>query len=179
MIIIKRILIVIGILIALPLLVALFVKNNYTVEREVLINKPENVVFDYVKYLKNLDNYSKWAGLDPEMKKTYSGTDGTIGFVSAWDSEDKNVGEGEQEITGIIEGERIDFEIRFIEPFPSVAPAYIITEPVSESETMVKWGFKGYMNYPMNIIILFMDLEKAIGDDLQTGLNNLKVLLEK
>ena len=59
--ILKIILLVIAILIVIPLVVALFVAKEYAVERYVEINKPKSEVFDYVKYLKNQDNFSKWA----------------------------------------------------------------------------------------------------------------------
>jgi uncharacterized protein YndB with AHSA1/START domain len=144
----------------------------------VVINKPRQEVFDYVKYLKNQDNFSKWASMDPDMRTSYRGTDGSVGFVSAWESDDKNVGKGEQEITGIIEGQRIDYELRFIEPFESTSLAYMITEDVSDQHTKVRWGFTGRMNYPMNLMLLFMDFEKMIGDDFEHGLENLKAILE-
>ena len=117
--ILKIILLIIAIIIVIPLVVALFVAKEYAVERYVEINKPKSEVFDYVKYLKNQDNFSKWASMDPNMKKEFKGEDGTVGFISAWESTDKNVGKGEQEITGIVESERIDYELRFIEPFES------------------------------------------------------------
>jgi len=176
--ILNKILIALAILIAIPLIVALFVKKDYAVEREITINKPKQEVFDYVKLLKNQDNYSKWATMDPNMEKTYRGTDGTVGFVSAWESKVDSVGVGEQEIKRIVEGERIDFELRFIKPFEATEPAFMTTEAVSENKTNVEWGFSGHMEYPMNIMMLFMDFEKMIGDDLQTGLNNLKRELE-
>jgi uncharacterized protein YndB with AHSA1/START domain len=177
--ILKIILIVILILIAIPLLTALFVKKDYGVEREITINKPKQEVFDYVKYLKNQDQYSKWAMMDPDMKKTYRGTDGTVGFVSAWESNKKDVGTGEQEIKKITEGERLDFELRFIKPFEATESAYMVTEPVSENQTKVRWGFSGHMNYPTNLVMLFMNFDKMIGDDLATGLQRLKTVLEK
>jgi hypothetical protein len=177
--ILKKITMVILGLIALLLIVALFVKKEYAVVREVTINKPRQVVFDYVKYLKNQDNYSVWAKLDPNMKKDYSGTDGTLGFVSAWESNVKDVGSGEQEITKITDGERLDMELRFLKPFKSTDFAYIITENVSDNQTKVMWGFTGKMPYPMNIMLLCMNMDKMLGNELQTGLNNLKSTLEK
>ena len=177
--ILKNFLIALAVLIAIPLIVALFVKKDYAVEREITINKPKQEVFNYIKLLKNQDNYSKWATMDPNMKKSYRGTDGTVGFVSAWESKIDSVGVGEQEIKKIVEGERVDFELRFIKPFEATEPAFMTTEAISENQTKVKWGFSGHMNYPMNLMMLFMDFEKMIGDDLQTGLNNLKTVLEK
>jgi hypothetical protein len=33
--------------------------------------------------------------MDPNAKMEYKGTDGTVGFISAWDSKIKYVGKGE------------------------------------------------------------------------------------
>ncbi|MNR45259.1 hypothetical protein D3C85_1640860 [compost metagenome] len=99
--------------------------------------------------------------------------------MAAWDSKNKEVGKGEQEISKITEGERIDMKLRFIEPFESNDDAYMITESVSETQTKVKWGFKGRMKYPMNLMLLCMDMEGMLGKDLQKGLDDLKVILEK
>jgi hypothetical protein len=166
-------------IIALFLLVAAFVKKDYAVVREITINKTNQEVFEYIKYLKNQDNYSKWAMMDPAMVKTYRGTDATVGFVSAWESQKDEVGTGEQEIKNITEGERMDFELRFIKPFEATEHAYMTTTSLSENETKVTWGFDGHMNYPMNMMLVFMDFDKMIGDDLATGLTNLKAVLEK
>jgi uncharacterized protein YndB with AHSA1/START domain len=177
--ILKRVLLVIAIIIAIPLIVALFVKKDYAVEREIIINKPKQEVFDYIKQLKNQDNYAKWNMMDPAMKRTYTGTDGTVGFIAGWDSENPDVGKGEQEIKQITEGEKIDFELRFKKPFEATNAAYMTTEAVGEGQTKVKWGFNGHMPYPMNFMCVFMNMDEMIGADFSTGLTNLKTILEK
>ncbi|SDY06992.1 SRPBCC family protein [Flavobacterium degerlachei] len=177
--IIKAILFSILGIIALALILALFMPKEYSVEREVIINQPKDSVFNYVKHLKNQDNFSVWAKTDPNMKKTFTGVDGTVGAISAWESTDENVGVGEQEIIKITEGDRIDFELRFKSPFESTADAYMSTEAISATETTVKWGFNGVMDYPMNLMLPFLQMDKVIGNDLQTGLDNLKMILEK
>jgi uncharacterized protein YndB with AHSA1/START domain len=169
---------IIGI-IALALVTAALVKKEYAVEREIVINKPKADVFAYILALKNQDNFSVWAMRDPNMKKEFKGTDGTVGFVSAWDSQNEHVGKGEQEIKKITPGERIDYELRFIKPFEATDYAYMSTEAVTENQTKVKWGFNGKMPYPMNLMLLFMDMDKMLGKDLEAGLNNLKGILEK
>ncbi|MFZ4400387.1 MAG: SRPBCC family protein [Bacteroidales bacterium] len=166
-------------LIAILLILALFVKQDYSLEREIKILKSKHEVFDYIKYLKNQDNYSKWATMDPEMEKKYIGTDATIGFVSAWESKKKDVGQGEQEIIKIREDERIDFEIRFIKPFKSIAAAYMTTETITDKQTTVKWGFKSKFKYPMNLMLLFMKMDDLVGKDFETGLFRLKEILER
>ncbi len=84
-----KILIVIGALVALLLIAALFIKKEYNIVREITITKPKTEVFSYIKHLKNQDNYSKWVRMDPNMKKDFRGTDGTVGFIYAWDGNKK------------------------------------------------------------------------------------------
>lgn len=172
--IVKKILIVIVSIIALLLIIALFVPKQYDVEREITINKSSQEVFDYIKYLKNQDNYSKWAMMDPAMKKEYRGTDGTVGFVYGWDG--KEAGKGEQEIKKITDGKQLDIEIRFEKPMEGIGDVHMITEELAPAQTKVKWGIKGKSKYPMNIMNLFIN--NILGKDLTTGLTNLKGVLE-
>lgn len=173
----KLLYIVLGI-IALFFIVAAFAPKDYVVVRNIEINQSQEVVFNYIKYLRNQDNFSTWSNMDPEMKKTFRGTDGTVGFVSRWESENENVGVGEQEILNIENNSRIDYELRFEKPWESVSPAYLIVESVSPVKSKVSWGFEGHMDYPSNIMLLFMDMEEMLGNDLQQGLNKLKTILE-
>ncbi|WP_418262740.1 SRPBCC family protein [Flavobacterium faecale] len=177
--IIKKILFAILGLIALALVVALFMPKDYAVEREIIINQPKDSVFNYVKYLKNQDHFSVWSKIDPEMKKTFSGTDGTVGATAGWESNNEKVGVGEQEIIKITDGQRIDMELRFKVPFEATDNAYFTTESIGANETKVKWGFNGKMPYPMNLMLPMMKMDEMLGKDLQNGLENLKVVLEK
>ena len=99
--ILKIILIIIIIIVVIILISALFVKKEYAVDKEIVINKPKQDVFNYVKYLKNQNQYNKWVMMDPNVRRNYAGTDGTAGFIAKWDSDNKNVGKGEQEIKKI------------------------------------------------------------------------------
>ena len=149
------------------------------VEREVTINRPRAEVFQYLKSIKSQNEWGPWFKKDPSMKQEYRGTDGTVGFVSAWNSPNDEVGEGEQEIKKITEGERIDTELRFKRPFESRSDAYLITEPVGDNLTKVRWGFTGAMPRPMNVMYLVCDIDKEVGKDFEEGLASLKGKLEK
>ncbi len=163
--------------VALLLAVAAFAKKEYSVTREATINQPKDKVFAYIAQLKNQDNFSVWANMDKEMKKSYRGTDGTVGFVSAWDSQKDDVGAGEQEIKKILPGERVDYELRFLRPFRATNEAFLKAEAVDPTKTKVIWGFEGKMNYPMNIMLSM--IEKMLAKDMDTSLTNLKKILEK
>lgn len=68
------------------------------------------------------------------MKKGYRGTDGEVGFLSSWDSKNENVGKGEQEIMKITPISRLEYELRFFDPFEATHDAYLILEEIKEYE---------------------------------------------
>lgn len=82
-ILITFLLLLLGI-IALILIIALFSKKNYKINREIIINAPLEKVFTYLKQLKNQDNFNKWVMVEPDMKREFKGIDGTVGFIYAW-----------------------------------------------------------------------------------------------
>lgn len=112
------------------------------------------------------------------MIKTFTGVDGEVSFVSKWDG-NKDVGSGEQEITEIFEGKRIESELRFLKPWKSTSNAFMVVEPKEDAQTEVTWGFDGENKFPSSIFMLFMNMDKMIGKDFEEGLQNLKEKLEK
>ncbi|EAR14439.1 MULTISPECIES: SRPBCC family protein [Robiginitalea] len=164
-------------ILVLLIILYLIAPARYDVSRNILINRPPAVVFEYLKYLKNQDEWSPWAKRDPDMKKEYRGTDGTVGFVSSWEG-NKEVGAGEQEITRIQEGSRIESELRFLKPWKSTSDAYIEVEPAAGDATRVRWGFSGQNGFPMRLMMLVMSMDKMVGKDFEEGLASLKTRLE-
>lgn len=171
----KKIIFLIIALVALILIMGLFVEDEYSVTKTIIVERNSDDVFEYVK---NQSEYSIWEKVYPKMEKSSSGNDGEAGFISKWDSDKEDVEKGEQEIVKIENGKRIDFKLRFKEPFEADCDAFISTEALGSSLTKVTWNFKGQMAYPMNIMMLFMDMEGEIGPDLENGLKNLKKVLE-
>ena len=162
-------------IIALVLITAAVVRKDYSIERSIVVNKPKSEVFPFVNSLKNQNGYSFWAAQDPNMKVEYRGEDGTVGFVSAWESE--TMGVGEQEIKGITEGEKVDLELRFKKPFEANANSFMSTQAESNNTTKVTWGMHSAVPYPMNIMLLF-GLEKSLAEQIDYGLNGLKKNVE-
>lgn len=168
----KKILIVLLVIIAIPLIVALFVPKQFANEGQVVINKPIHEVFDYIKYVKNQDNFGVWQLSDPEMNTTEEGEDGTVGFKYSWDS--KKLGKGAQVITNIVENERMDSDMYFLEFDDKPCKAYITVEEQAPGQTLVKWGISGNTPYPWNLMSLLHNMD----DDFNKGLVNLKEILE-
>src|SRR5205085_997277 len=100
-------------LLTLLLIVALFMKKDHYVKREIVINAPSRKVFDFLRFLENQEQFNKWAKTDPDRIKEYKGTDGTVGVIYSWRG-NKKAGEGAKEILNIVDGKRIETEIRFV-----------------------------------------------------------------
>jgi hypothetical protein len=166
---------IIIIALGIPAILALFIPKEYVIEAFTIINRPKHEVFDYIKYVNNQEEYSKWVKTDPNIKKTLTGVDGTVGYIYAWDGNSK-AGAGEQEITGITDGERITTEVRFTRPFKNVAHFYIATEADSEHGTKVTWHMTGRSPYPMNLMTLM--IKGTLRNDMSISLNDLKKILE-
>ena len=162
--------------IALLLILALFIKKEHYVKREIVINAPLQKVFDFLKLLKNQDKFNKWAGTDPDRKWEFKGTDGTVGYIISWRG-NKKAGEGEKELMNIIDGKRIETEIRFVKPMRVTASVIMETEPLSDTQTKVYLINAGTMKYPMNIFIPIA--EKRFPRDMDESLVTLKNIFEK
>ena len=170
------ILLVIAGIIAFLLIIALFIKKQHYVNREIIINAPRQKVFDFLRLLKNQDQFNKWATADKKNRKEeFKGTDGTVGFIYAW-SGDKSAGQGEKEIKNIIEGKRIETEIRFVKPMAVTASIIMETESLPGDQTKVTWSNAGTLKYPINIMIPMM--EKNVAKGMDESLSTLKTILE-
>ncbi len=175
--IIKIILLTIVAIIGLYLVAALFTPKQYTASATITINKPASVVYDYMKILKNQEQYSEWVKADPNLKPEITGTDGTVGAEQKWNSPDDNVGEGIQKITQLT-SDRIDVDLTFIRPFESKAKAATIFKSISENETQVTSEFYAEEAYPMNLLSYVMG-KKMIEKTELKNLQNVKEILEK
>ena len=165
-------------IVVLLLILAMIAPKKFEVSRDIEINCSKSKAFEYLKYVKNQDEWSPWKKKDPDMKQEFVGTDGEVGFISKWVG-NKEVGEGEQEIKEIIEGSQLNTELRFFKPWKSQSDAYIKVEDIGEERCRVIWGFKGKNKIPFNIMMLFMNMDKAVGKDFEEGLQSLKEILER
>ena len=111
------------------------------------------------------------------MEKDFRGTDGEVGSVSYWNG-NKDVGEGEQEILALHPPHRIDTQLRFLKPWKATNDAYFKIDPKGEG-SIVSWGFSGSSSFPMNIFMMFMNLDKSVGGDFEKGLSNFKKYIEQ
>lgn len=175
--ILTTILLVIAGIVVLLLIVALFMKKQHYVKRDIVIDAPRQKVFDFLRFLKNQDLFNKWAAVEKQSRKEeFKGTDGAVGFVYSW-SGNNGAGCGEKEITNIVDGKRIETEIRFIKPMRVSANVIFEMESLSDSQTKVNMINTGKLKYPMNLMIPMA--EKNFPKDMEESLAMLKNVIEE
>ncbi len=160
------------------MIIALFVPKDVVYEKSITINAPIDVVWDNVNSLGDMDAWSPWNDKDPNMKKTSSGVDGTVGAMQSWESDVDGVGTGSQTISKLDPPLYIETELKFYDPYESEAVGYVKLEEKSENKIIATWGFKSEMPYPFNIMSLFMNMDDMMGDDWNKGLSRLKYISE-
>ena len=177
---ILKIIVVLVAIVSVLGVIAMFTSDKYTLTRSIVIHRATSDVFDFLRFNRNQKLYSRWLSLDPNTVITLKGSrDGSPGAILAFESQNNKAGTGEWETKEIETNKTIDFELRFLKPFAFTANGQFKTEAVSATDTRVVWVYRGGMNWPMNFMLLFLNMDKLVGGDIQTSLETLKGRLEQ
>ncbi len=166
------------VLVVLVVVLGLVSPRSYEVERSVIINAPKHVVFEHVKYWKNWQDWSPWAAQDSSMQVTVEGIDGEAGSKYVWNGDPDLTGKGEMTNTGVTENQEMTFDLHFMEPWESHSQGFVRLSDANGG-TQVTWGFYGDYPFPLNIMLLFANMDKMIGPDFEHGLELLKRNVEQ
>ena len=148
---------------------------NFEMSRSTTINAPADRVHSLLNDFREWQQWSPWEGLDPELKRTFTGPDTGVGSHYAW-AGNKQAGEGTMEITESTPSSVV-IDLEFLKPFKaSNVTAFNLSEAGSGT-TGVTWTMTGTRGAIMGLMgKLFFD--KAIGKDFDKGLAQLKAAAE-
>ena len=149
--------------------------QTVTVARSVEINKPASDIFPYVNSLKATQDWSPWLERDPDVKLEYDGPDVGVGAKMAWASENRNVGNGSQEILVSDPDKLVETALDFGEM--GTAKARFILEGAGDV-TKVTWNLEADMGTNPVGRWMGLTLDRLVGGDYEKGLANLKSLVE-
>jgi len=154
---------------------AYLLPRNVTVERQVTIAAPPEVIFPLVNSLQRSTEWSPWILRDPAISVTFEGPSEGVGNIMIWTSEVDTVGNGRQEIVESIANQRVATLLDFGEM--GTANAWIDLAQI-EGGTQVTWGLNADMG--LNPIGRWMGLmmDRLVGPDYEAGLANLQDLIE-
>jgi len=129
-----------------------------------------------VNELKKWLPWSPWAKKDPDAKNTFEGPEAGKGAVFHW-AGNREVGKGSMTIVDSKPTELIRLRLDFIEPFPGTSDVEFGFRPEGAG-TAVTWAISGKHDFMGKAVCLFMDMDQMIGGDFETGLANLKGVIE-
>lgn len=152
-------------------------KKEYDVSRTIVINKPREEVFNFVRQLKKQPLWNPLFARDPEAVMKYKGDDGKVDSSFYWKGNSR-VGEGVQRIVKVKQRRVLETKILFIKPFKFNALTYYGVKDLEEEKCKIVWGVKGHLAFPLTIISLVYTPDKVLGKKFENGLKNLKHLLE-
>ena len=174
---VKKIALLVVVLLAVLLGFAATKPDTFRVQREISIKAPPEKVFAVINDFHNWGSWSPWEKLDPTMKKTHSGPENGQGSVYEWEG-NNDVGKGRMEITETSPAAKIMMKLDFLKPFEAHNFAEFTLEAKGDS-TNLTWATYGPNPYFFKLISVFCSMDSMMGKDFETGLSNLKNIVEK
>lgn len=121
-------------------------------------------------------DWSPWEGIDPDMTRTYTGSDEGVGAEYAWDG-NKKAGAGHMKIVESAP-ERIRVALTFTRPFKSNNESIFDVLTTTTGATDVRWTMTGDQSRVQALAFKMFRMEKNILKDFDKGLAALAELAE-
>jgi len=172
----KIIVIAIVVLLSALLAYAATKPGIFRVQRATSIKAPPERIFALINDFHRWGSWSPWEKLDPAMKRTHSGAASGKGAVYEWEGNGK-VGAGRMEITDTSPS-KVIIKLDFIRPFEGHNIAEFSLDAAGDS-TGVTWAMHGPNRYLSKLMSVFLNMDRMIGKDFETGLANLKTNAEQ
>lgn len=167
----KKVLIILGVIIALIVIVGFLLPTTYHVERTRVVAAPPEALYAVVNDFKQWPKWDPWAGKDATMKYTYEGSPTGVGAVQHYTSE--NSGEGTIRIVESEPGRMVKMEMDFKMGDEKLPTATYTFEPIGDGKTKVTWSMDGETAMrPIGSYFGLM-MDSMIGGDFERGLENL------
>jgi hypothetical protein len=148
----------------------------YTVERSIAIDAPQGRVYGHVADFQQWGDWSPWDELDPDMTKTFSGSETGVGAKYSW-SGNRKVGQGSMEITDAMESSRVEIALEFLKPFKA-RNSTVFSLQSEGADTNVTWAMTGQKTFMTKVMGIFKSMDSMVGPDFERGLARLKTVAE-
>ncbi len=163
--------------VAVVLILAARKPDTFQVTRTATINAPPERIYPLIADFKAWGAWSPWEKKDPAMTRSYGGPESGVGATYAW-AGDKNVGEGGMRILEANPPARIALKLDFLKPFEAHNDVVFALAPQG-SATNVTWTMTGPTPFIGKIMHVFMDMDRMVGGDFESGLAAMKATVER
>lgn len=150
--------------------------DTFSCARSIDIDAAPDKIFPLINDLQAWEGWTPY-NKDPLMKKSFSGNSVGPGASYAWDG-NKDVGQGNIEISSATPPRQIVMQLNIIKPFAGQNRVEFTLEPQGGA-TRVTWAMSGAQPFIGKVVSLFINCEKMVTSDWDIGLGNLKALAEK
>ena len=164
-----------GALVAGVLGIAATRPDRFSVQRSTTIAAPPEKIHPWIDDFRRWGEWSPWEKMDPGMARTFSGAERGPGAAYAW--EGKKVGAGRMEIRESTP-RRVAIQLDFLKPWEAHNTAEFTLDPQGAG-TRVTWAMHGASPFISKVMGMFIDMDRMIGKDFETGLANLKAAAER
>ena len=151
--------------------------DTYTVVRSATIDAPPQRVYEQLADFHNWRAWSPWEGLDPELRRTFSGAAAGTGAVYEW-SGNRKAGEGRMEIVEADQPSKVRIDLQFLKPFKARTDCVFAVAPAG-SGSEVTWSMTGRKTMALKVFGIFKSMDAMIGPDFEKGLSQLKATTEQ
>ena len=162
-------------LVALFFVTGLFLPKTAHIERSITTTASPETVYGLIDGFKRFNEWSPWAGLDPNTKYTYSGPETGVGARMEWVSANPDVGNGSQEVIAVEPGQRVTSKLDFGMDNPTTATISVVPESTG---TRVTWTLDTDFSGSLLGRYFGLVLDRMVGPDYEKGLAQLKAVAE-
>jgi hypothetical protein len=172
----KKILIALLALIAIFVIVVALQPSEFHVERTATMAAPAATVFDQVNDFHKWDAWSPWAKLDPNAKIAFEGPPSGAGTIMTW-AGNNQVGEGKMTLAESKPNELVKINVDIVKPMAGSSTTEFAFKPDAD-KTAVTWRMSGHQNFLAKAMCLVMNGKKMMGEIMDKGLANMKLVVE-
>ncbi len=150
--------------------------TEYTViTRELSLDASADQISPWIVDFHKWVSWSPWEDIDPNLQRTYGGSDSGVGTTYEW-SGNRKAGAGKMTITSV-QPTLIDLDLDFTKPFKSASKTKFELNQ-AEGSTTVVWQVLTPKTLMTRVAGIFMNMDKMVGADLEKGLAKLKSAVE-
>jgi len=162
--------------VAVVLILAAMRPDQFSVSRKISVRAAPEKIFLMINDFHRWVDWSPYEKIDADLKRAYGGAASGVGAAYTW--EGQKTGQGSMDIVESVPPSRIAIKLEFYKPVRASNIATFELAPKGDS-TEVTWTMSGPTPYLFKIVHVFIDMDRMVGKDFETGLANLKGLAER
>lgn len=172
--ILRVLLLIFGVIMVSFLLIAIFLPSKSIVNREIIIDKPLEEVFNNAEDLNNFAQWNPWITYEKQLKTEVSSKSKGSGSKFSWDGD--TIGTGYLQRISIQKNKQIESDMVFLKPWEAKSKDIVRFESQG-NKTKVTWTNEMDLPYPIGRY-MGLAMDEMIGRDLTKGLESLKKFCE-